>query len=118
MCKAQVILETIKKTKGKGGMTALQIELANAQAEDYRDMKREITSIKSDMNAVKNDLSEVKRDLASVTGKLDLLIKQGENKPLLTIILELIKNKYFWLVVSLIVIGVYGLDLSGLKGLF
>ena len=115
MCKAQVILETIKKTKGKGGMTALQIELANAQAEDYRDMKREITSIKSDMNAVKNDLSEVKRDLAS---KLDLLIKQGENKPLLTIILELIKNKYFWLVVSLIVIGVYGLDLSGLKGLF
>lgn len=34
MCKSKDILETLKKTKGHGGMTKAQISLAEAQAEE------------------------------------------------------------------------------------
>lgn len=110
MCKAVLVLETIKKTKGRGGMSALQVQLAEAQTEDLMAMKEEIKGVKA-------DIAELKTDVASMSGKLDLLIKQSENKPLLQIIKELINTKGFWIVLALIVIGIWGIDVSGLKGL-
>lgn len=111
MCKAVIVLQTIKKTKGKGGMTSAQIELAEAQAEDYSEMKQEIKSIKE-------DLSEVKRELAGMGGKLDLLISQSEHKPLLQIVKELKDCRGFWIVLALLVIGYFGMNLGDLKGIF
>lgn len=110
MCKSIAVLETIKKTKGQGGMSESQILLAEAQAEDIQAMKEEI-------KAVKADIAELKTDVASMDSKLDLLIKQSENRPLLQIIKELINTKGLWIVLALIVIGIWGIDISGLKGL-
>lgn len=108
MCKSIAVLETIKKTKGQGGMTKSQILLAEAQAEDIQAMKEEI-------KAVKADIAELKTDVATMDSKLDLLIKQSENRPLLQMLKELINSRGFWIVLALIVIGIYGIDLSGLK---
>lgn len=53
MCKQAVVLETIKKMRSKGGMTASQLQLAEAQAEDYAEMKKEIQLIKTDVGDLK-----------------------------------------------------------------
>ena len=82
--------------------------LAEAQAEDMQAMKRELQEVKSDIASLKNDV-------AGINGKLDILIKQSENKPFLQIFKELINTRGFWIVLALIVIGIYGIDLSGLK---
>ena len=108
MCKSVVVLETIKKSKGQGGMTKSQIMLAEAQAEDMQEMKRELKEVKS-------DIASLKTDVAGISGKLDLLIKQSESKPFLQIFKELINTRGFWIVLALVVIGIYGIDLSGLK---
>lgn len=110
MCRSVDILETIKKTKGQGGMTKSQIMLAETQAKDVRDMKEEIKS-------VKEDIAELKTDVASMSGKLDLLIKQSENRPFLQIFKELINSRGFWIVLALIVIGIYGIDIADISGL-
>lgn len=110
VCKSVTVLETLKKSKGRGGLTVAQIQLAEAQAEDMQAMKKELQEVKS-------DISSLKTDVASISGKLDLLIKQSENRPFLQVFKELINTKGFWLVLALIVIGIYGIDLAGLKNL-
>lgn len=117
MCKSKDILETLKKTKGHGGMTKAQISLAEAQAEDIESMKKEITDVKRDVSELRAEVSQIKVDIANMDGKLDLLIKQSENRPLLQIIKELINTKGLWIVLALIVIGIWGIDVSGLRGL-
>ena len=72
-------------------MNESQLMLAEAQAEDMQTMKRELQE-------VKQDISSLKTDVASISGKLDLLIKQSENKPFLQIFKELINTKGFWIV--------------------
>lgn len=118
MCRQIDVLEVIKNTKGKGGMTALQIKLAEAQAEDYAEMKKEIQLIKTDVGDLKKDFSEVKNELSTMRGSLDILIQLSEHKPLLQIVKELKDCKGFWIILALIIIGYFGLDLSNLKGLF
>lgn len=109
MCgKSRTALEVIKKTKGQGGMTKAQIQLAEEQMEDMAEMKSEI-------KAVKADVAELKENVAKMDGKIDILIKQSENRPLLQIIKELINTRGFWIVLALIVIGIWGIDISGLR---
>ncbi|MBO7735324.1 MAG: hypothetical protein J6S67_22350 [Methanobrevibacter sp.] len=95
MCKQAVVLDTIKKTKGKGGMTSAQIKLAEAQSEDYADMKRELQELKTDFNDfqkdVKTDFNELKIQFAKMTGNIDILIQNSQNKQ------NLLNNKYFWI---------------------
>ena len=110
VCKSVTVLETLKKSKGRGGLTTAQIQLAEAQAEDMQAMKKELQEVKS-------DISILKTDVAGINGKLDILIKQSENRPFLQVFKELINTKGFWLVLALIVIGIYGIDLAGLKNL-
>lgn len=115
MCKSKDILETLKKTKGYGGMTKAQTSLAEAQAEDIESMKKEITDVKRDVSELRAEVSQIKVDIANMDGKLDLLIKQSENRPFLQVFKELINSKGFWIVLALIVIGIYGIDLTGLR---
>lgn len=118
MCRAATVLDTIKKSKTKGKMTIAQIELAEAQAEDYADMKKEIQDIKSDVGELKKGVTDMKGELSTMKGSLDILIQLSEHKPLLQIIKELKDCKGFWIILALIIIGIFGLDLSNLKGLF
>ena len=97
MCKQAVVLDTLKKTKGKGGMTSAQIKLAEAQAEDYADMKKELQELKTDVNDMKKDVSDVKVQLAKITGNIDILLENSKIKS------KLIDNKYFWIFLILVV---------------
>lgn len=118
MCRAATVLNGIKNTAKKGGMTSAQIKLAEAQAEDYADMKREIQEIKSDVSDLKKGVTDMKSELSTMKGSLDILIQLSEHKPLLQIVKELKDCKGFWIILALIIIGYFGLDLSNLKGLF
>lgn len=95
MCRAAIALETIKKTKGKGGMTSAQIKLAEAQSEDYAEMKREIQSLKTDVGEVKKEVGDVRVQLAEIKGNIDILLENSKIKS------SLINNKYFWIVMAL-----------------
>ena len=95
MCKQAVVLDTIKKTKGKGGMTSAQIKLAEAQSEDYADMKREIQDLKSDVSDVKKEVGDVKVQLAEIKGNLNIILESVKVKQ------KLIDNKYFWVFLML-----------------
>lgn len=118
MCRAATVLNTIKNSKTKGKMTLAQIELAEAQAEDYADMKKEIQDIKFDVGELKKNFSEIKNELSTMRGSLDTLLQLSEHKPLLQIIKELKDCKGFWIILALIIIGIFGMDLSNLKGIF
>ena len=97
MCKQAIVLDTIKKMKTKGGMTSAQIKLAEAQSEDYADMKKEIQEIKIDVNDVKKDVGDVKLQLAEIKGSLKILLENSAVKS------KLLDNKYFWIFLILIV---------------
>lgn len=104
MCKQAVVLDTVKKTKGKGGMTSAQIKLAEAQSEDYADMKKEVQEIKTDVNNVNlkvdkvdNKVSNVEIRLAEIKGNLDILLENSKTKQ------KLIDNKYFWIFLTVFI---------------
>lgn len=97
MCKQAVVLDTIKKTKGKGGMTSAQIKLAEAQSEDYAEMKKEIQGLKTDVNDVKKEVGDVKVQLAEIKGNINILLENSKIKS------KLIDNKYFWIFLIIIV---------------
>lgn len=90
MCKQAVVLDTLKKTKGKGGMTSAQIKLAEAQSEDYAEMKKEIQEVKSEVTDVKKAVNVLETHLAELQGKIDIILKNSEYKN------SLLNNKYFW----------------------
>lgn len=109
MSQQQIVLDTIKKTKGKGGMTSAQIQLAEAQSEDYAEMKREIQELKNDVNDVKNDVSDVKNGLSEIKGSLNILLNDK----------KLTDNKYFWICIIVTMMLLAGVThLSELVALF
>lgn len=117
MCKQRAVLETIKQMKGRGRMSAAQIKLAEAQIEDYQDMKKEILEIKSDVSEVKKNDANLNTKVDTIGAKLDLLIQQSENKPLLRILSDLKDNKFFWFWIIVITLLIFGVSISELKGL-
>lgn len=97
MCKQAVVLDTIKKTARKGGMTPTQIKLAEAQSEDYAEMKREIQELKTEVGDVKKEVGDVKIQLAEIKGNINILLENSKIKS------KLIDNKYFWVFLILMV---------------
>lgn len=118
MCKQKAVLETIKQLKGRGGMTTAQVNLAEAQCEDYQEMKREILEIKNDVSELKKDNIGLNSKVDTVCAKLDLLLQQNQNKPLLKILSDLKDNKFFWFWLTIITLLVCGVSIGDLKGIF
>ena len=109
MSQQAVVLDTIKKTKGKGGMTSAQIKLAEAQSEDYAEMKREIQELKNDVGDVKKDVADVKNGLSEINGSLKILLNDK----------KLTDNKYFWICIIVTMMLLAGVThLSELVALF
>lgn len=94
MCKQKLVLETIKKTKGNGGMTPAQIKLAEAQVEDYQDLKNTVVE-------TKNTVSELKQDFGYLKGQIDILVRNS-SKTGFQLALELIRTKGFWTVATIV----------------
>lgn len=118
MCKQKAVLETIKQMKGRGSMSAAQIKLAEAQCEDYQELKKEILEIKNDVADNKKDNAEIKVIISSVVAKLDLLIQQNENRPLLKILSDLKDNRYFWFWIIFLTAVLCGVNMSEIIAFF
>lgn len=113
MCKQAVVLDTIKKTAKKGGMTPTQIKLAEAQSEDYADMKKEIQELKTDVNDVRKDVNGMKIQLAEIKGGIDILLENNKIKS------KLIDSKYFWIFLIILMMLIAGVNhLTELKAIF
>ena len=113
MSQQAIVLDTIKKTKGKGGMTSAQIQLAEAQSEDYAEMKKELQEFKSEVKAefgeVKKDVSNVMNGLAEIKGSLNILLNSK----------KLTDNKYFWICIIITMMLLAGVThISELTALF
>jgi len=118
MCKQKAVLETIKQMKGKGRMSAAQIQLAEAQCEDYQEMKKEILEIKNDVSELKKDNAGLNSKVDSVCAKLDLLIQQSQNKPLLRILSDLKDNKFFWFWFIFLTAVICGVNIADIMAFF
>ena len=70
-------------------MSPAQIQLAEAQTEDYKSLRMEVME-------TKKTSEETKAELSYVRGQVDLLVKNSQNKNVLVIVLELIRTKSFW----------------------
>jgi hypothetical protein len=113
MCKQAVVLDTIKNTAKKGGMTAAQLKLAEAQSEDYAEMKREIQELKTEVYDVRKDVSSVKIQLAEIKGGIDILLESNKIKS------KLIDSKYFWIALIVLMMLIAGVNhLAELKTIF
>jgi len=111
LCKQSVVLDTIKKTVKKGGMTSAQIKLAEAQAEDYADMKKELQGLKSDFGEMRKEFGDVRTRLGKIEGNIETLLEIS-NRPKLT------ENKYFWIFITVVACLLAGVThISELKGL-
>lgn len=97
MCKQAIVLDTIKRTKDKGGMTSAQIKLAEAQSEDYADMKKEIQELKTEVADVKKEINAVNIQLAKMVGNIDIILKNSEVKS------TLLNSKYFWIFLTVFI---------------
>lgn len=113
MSKQAIVLDTIKNTARKGGMNAAQIRLAEAQSEDYADMKKEIQELKTNVNDVRKEVSGVKIQLAEIKGGIDILLENNKIKS------KLIDSKYFWLFLIVLLMLIAGVNhLNELKTIF
>lgn len=113
MCKQAVVLDTIKNTAKKGGMTAAQLKLAEAQSEDYAEMKKEIQELKVDVNDVRKDVNGMKIKLAEIKGGIDILLENNKIKS------KLIDSKYFWIALIVLMMLIAGVNhLAELKTIF
>lgn len=125
MCKAKLVLETIKNTKGRGGMTPAQLQLAEAQSEDYQEMKKELREIKTDMVSLKGSMGDLQKEQGYIRGQVDILVNKN-NRGFYELTIELIRTKSFWalaiIISTLCLCGKYNIspkDVVGvIKGLF
>ena len=62
-------MDVLKKIRKKGNVNGYDVDLAEAQAKDYMDMKRRLDNIETDVSAIKTEQ-------AFQGGKLDLIIKR------------------------------------------
>ena len=62
-------MDVLKKIRKKGKVNGYDVDLAEAQAKDYMDMKRRLDNIETDVSAIKTEQ-------AFQGGKLDLIIKR------------------------------------------
>lgn len=77
-------------------MTPAQIQLAESQAEDYQDMKKQIVEIKEDLTELTDTVGEIKTEQNYIKGQVDILVKNSTAKTGVQLILELIRTKSFW----------------------
>lgn len=62
-------MEVLKKIRKKGKVNGYDVDLAEAQAKDYMEMKHRLDNIETDVSAIKTEQ-------AVQGGKLDLIIKR------------------------------------------
>ena len=127
MCRQDVALEMLKSQPRKGGLTAGQIKLAEAQAADYKSQKGEIkmlveriTNLEKDLASSRTEQREGFNSLQSQISELKTLIIEHNKRTLFDMILALKDHKYFWtttIVIILVLAALFGVPVTGFHGL-
>lgn len=101
MCKQLAVLKKIRKAKKMNGYA---VELAEAQAEDYVAMKREIQEIKSDVSAMKTEQVAQGAKLDLIIERLNSPVEQERKNGIIwTEIKKGLSGTKFWLFLLMIV---------------
>lgn len=127
MCRQDVALEMLKSQPRKGGLTAGQIKLAEAQAADYKSQKGEIkmlgermTNLEKKMSAMEEEQTRRFDNIEKQMSELKTLIIEHNKRTLIDIILELKDHKYFWLtmiIIILVLAALFGVPVTGFNGI-
>ena len=127
MCRQDVALEMLKSQPRKGGLTAGQIKLAEAQAADYKTQKGEIkmlgermTNLEKKMSALEEEQTRRFDNIEKQMSELKKLIIEHNNRTLYDKILALKDHKYFWLttiITILVLAALFGVPVSGFHGI-
>lgn len=101
MCKQLAVLKKIRKAKKMNGYA---VELAEAQAEDYVAMKREIQEIKSDVSAMKTEQVAQGAKLDLIIERLNSPVEQERKDGIIwTEIKKGLSGTKFWLFLLLVI---------------
>lgn len=127
MCRQDVALEMLKSQPRKGGLTAGQIKLAEAQAADYKAQKGELkmlgermTNLEKKMSAMEEEQARRFDNIEKQMSELKTLIIEHHNQTLFDKILALKDHKYFWItsiVILLLLAALFGVPVSGFNGI-
>lgn len=104
-------LDVLKKIKKKGRVNGYDIDLAEAQAKDYMDMKARLDNIESDVSAIKTEQARQGGMIEAIFNRLNSPVEQerldGQKWNLLV---SVSKHKSSWaiLIIFLIAIALAG----------
>lgn len=110
-------MEVLKKIRKKGKVNGYDVDLAEAQAKDYMDMKHRLDNIETDVNAIKVEQARQGGMIEAIFNRLNSPVEQerldGQKWNLLT---SIAKNKTAWviLIIFLIAIALAGEKIVGI----
>lgn len=110
-------MEVLKKIRKKGKVNGYDVDLAEAQAKDYMDMKHRLDNIETDVNAIKVEQARQGGMIEAIFNRLNSPVEQerldGQKWNLLT---SIAKNKTAWviLIIFLVAIALAGEKIVGI----
>ena len=110
-------MEVLKKIRKKGKVNGYDVDLAEAQAKDYMDMKHRLDNIETDVNSIKEVQIEHGTKLDLIIQRLNSPVEEerlaGQKWNLLT---NIAKNKTAWviLIIFLVAIALAGEKIIGI----
>lgn len=110
-------IDVLKKIRKKGKVNGYDVDLAEAQAKDYMEMKHRLDNIETDVNAIKEVQIEHGTKLDLIIQRLNSPVEEerlaGQKWNLLT---NIAKNKTAWviLIIFLVAIALAGEKIVGI----
>lgn len=100
-------LEVLKKIRKKGKVNGYDVDLAEAQAKDYMDMKHRLDNIETDVNAIKVEQARQGGMIEAIFNRLNSPVEEerlaGQKWNLLT---SITKNKAAWIILIIFFIAI------------
>lgn len=100
-------MEILKKIRKKGKVNGYDVDLAEAQAKDYMDMKHRLDNIETDVNAIKVEQARQGGMIEAIFNRLNSPVEQerldGQKWNLLT---SITKNKAAWIILIIFLIAI------------
>lgn len=100
-------MEVLKKIRKKGKVNGYDVDLAEAQAKDYMDMKHRLDNIETDVNAIKVEQARQGGMIEAIFNRLNGPVEQerldGQKWNLLT---SITKNKAAWIILIVFFIAI------------
>lgn len=100
-------MDVLKKIRKKGKVNGYDVDLAEAQAKDYMEMKHRLDNIETDVNAIKVEQARQGGMIEAIFNRLNSPVEEerlaGQKWNLLT---SIAKNKTAWVILIIFLIAI------------